>query len=42
MHHWPGAAPHGPMTHLALTPDLKRGGIVWLQKVTNEEYEGRK
>ncbi|MBS1488848.1 MAG: carboxymuconolactone decarboxylase family protein [Bacteroidetes bacterium] len=40
--HWHGATQHGSMTHLALTPDLKMGGVVWLQKVTDEEYESKK
>jgi 4-carboxymuconolactone decarboxylase len=39
--HWHGAAPQGSMTHIALTPDLQRGGVVWLQQVTDEEYESK-
>jgi 4-carboxymuconolactone decarboxylase len=38
--HWHGASPHGPMTHLGLTPNVEKGGVVWLQKVTEEEYKG--
>jgi 4-carboxymuconolactone decarboxylase len=37
--HWHGATPDGSMTHLALSPNLQMGSVVWLQKVTNEEYE---
>jgi quercetin dioxygenase-like cupin family protein len=40
--HWHGATQHGSMTHIALTPDLKMGGVVWLQKVTDDEYENNK
>jgi alkylhydroperoxidase/carboxymuconolactone decarboxylase family protein YurZ/quercetin dioxygenase-like cupin family protein len=37
--HWHGATPEGSMTHLAFSPNLEMGSVVWLQKVTNEEYE---
>ncbi len=42
VHHWHGATPTGSMTHLSLTPNLQMGGVVWLQKVTDEEYEKQK
>ena len=38
--HWHGASPHGPMTHLGLTPNVEKGGVVWLEKVKEEEYKG--
>lgn len=41
VHHWHGATQHGYMTHIALTPDLEKGGVVWLQKVSDEEYESK-
>ncbi|MBS1489073.1 MAG: carboxymuconolactone decarboxylase family protein [Bacteroidetes bacterium] len=37
--HWHGATREGSMTHLALSTNLQMGGVVWLQKVTEEEYE---
>lgn len=37
VHHWHGAARHTSMTHTVLTP----GGVVWMQKVTDEEYENQ-
>lgn len=40
--HWHGATPHGTMTHVAMSPNLERGSVVWLQKVTDEEYEKSK
>ena len=39
--HWHGAAPDGPMTHLALT-GVRDGQVVeWLEHVTDEEYAAR-
>jgi quercetin dioxygenase-like cupin family protein len=38
-HHWHGATREGAMTHIAFSPNLEMGGVVWLQKVTDEEYE---
>jgi 4-carboxymuconolactone decarboxylase len=40
--HWHGAAPHGSMTHTAMSPNLEMGSVVWLEKVTDEEYESKK
>ena len=37
--HWHGATRDGAMTHMAISPNLQMGGVVWLQKVTDEEYE---
>jgi alkylhydroperoxidase/carboxymuconolactone decarboxylase family protein YurZ/quercetin dioxygenase-like cupin family protein len=39
--HWHGATPDGRMTHLALTPDLKNGSVVWLNPVSEEEYKAK-
>lgn len=40
--HWHGATRAGSMTHTALSSNLEKGGVVWLQKVTDEEYENSK
>ena len=37
--HWHGATRSGSMTHLAMSPNLDKGSVVWLQKVTDEEYD---
>ena len=39
--HWHGATPDGRMTHLALTPHLKNGSVVWLNPVSEEEYKAK-
>jgi 4-carboxymuconolactone decarboxylase len=36
--HWHGASPNNAMTHLVMSPNLEKGGVVWLEKVTEEEY----
>lgn len=37
--HWHGAGPGGPFTHIAINPNVSKGGAVnWLQAVTDEEY----
>lgn len=36
--HWHGAAPESSMTHMAISPNMEIGGVVWLDKVTDEEY----
>jgi len=36
--HWHGASPDGTMTHMATSTNLEKGGVVWLEKVTEEEY----
>jgi 4-carboxymuconolactone decarboxylase len=40
--HWHGATRNGAMTHIAFSPNLELGGVVWLQKVKDEEYENAK
>lgn len=36
--HWHGAAPDSEMTHLAIGTNTNRAPVVWLQPVTDEEY----
>ncbi|SOD95317.1 (R)-mandelonitrile lyase [Spirosoma fluviale] len=37
--HWHGAGPTGQFTHIAINPNVSKGGAVnWLQAVTEEEY----
>ncbi|MBO0949834.1 (R)-mandelonitrile lyase [Fibrella forsythiae] len=37
--HWHGASPNSRMTHLAINPNVSKGGAVnWLQPVTDAEY----
>lgn len=37
--HWHGAAPNSSLTHIAISPNTDKGSVVWLQPVTNEEYD---
>jgi quercetin dioxygenase-like cupin family protein len=39
--HWHGAAPDNPMTHIAIQEALNGSAVVWMEKVTGEQYEGR-
>jgi quercetin dioxygenase-like cupin family protein len=39
--HWHGATPESGVTYLATSPS-QNGKTVWLQRVTDEEYTGRK
>lgn len=37
--HWHGATPNGRFTHLAINPNVRKGGaVIWQQAVTDEEY----
>lgn len=36
--HWHGAAPDSEMSHLAIGTNPNRAAVVWLQPVTDEEY----
>ena len=36
--HWHGASPDSRFTHIAISPNLDSGGVVWLDPVTDEEY----
>jgi len=38
--HWHGAAPDSSMTHVAISLNLHKGGVVWLLPVTDDEYHG--
>ena len=36
--HWHGAAPDSEFTHIAVGPQQSKGSAVWLEPVTDEEY----
>lgn len=36
--HWHGAAPDNQLTHIAINFNSPKGAVVWLEKVTDEEY----
>ncbi len=38
--HWHGAAPETAMTHIALQERRDGKAVDWLEKVTDEQYEG--
>jgi quercetin dioxygenase-like cupin family protein len=40
--HWHGAAPTTPMTHLALVERLDGRSTTWMEKVTDEQYSGKR
>jgi quercetin dioxygenase-like cupin family protein len=40
--HWHGAAPDNGLTHIAISPNTDKGSVVWLQPVTDEEYNNLK
>jgi quercetin dioxygenase-like cupin family protein len=40
--HWHGASPDGEFAHLVVAPDAEKGEVTWLQKVSEEEYNGLK
>ncbi len=39
--HWHGAAPDCEFTHIAIGPQQSKGGAVWLDPETDEEYDNR-
>lgn len=39
--HWHGAAPDIEFTHIAIGPQQSKGGAVWLEPVTDEEYNSK-
>jgi quercetin dioxygenase-like cupin family protein len=39
--HWHGASPTEAMTHIAISPNINIGSVVWLQPVTDEEYNNK-
>jgi quercetin dioxygenase-like cupin family protein len=38
--HWHGAAPHAAMAHIAMQEALDGVAADWLEKVSDEQYEG--
>jgi len=38
--HWHGAAPGTAMTHIAMQEKLDGKAVEWLEKVTDEQYDG--
>jgi quercetin dioxygenase-like cupin family protein len=36
--HWHGASPDSRLTHIAINPNTENGIVVWLRKVSDEEY----
>ena len=40
--HWHGASPESECTHIAVNTNTKKGIVVWLQRVTDEEYNSFK
>ncbi len=39
--HWHGAAPTTAMTHIAITGTLNGKNVEWLEKVSDEQYNGK-
>lgn len=39
--HWHGATPGTAMTHLAITGDVNGKNVNWMEKVTDEQYQGK-
>jgi quercetin dioxygenase-like cupin family protein len=40
--HWHGASPDSGFTHIAINANTQKGLVVWLQRVTDEEYSSYK
>jgi quercetin dioxygenase-like cupin family protein len=38
--HWHGASPHTAMTHIAMQEHLDGKVVDWLEKVSDEQYQG--
>jgi 4-carboxymuconolactone decarboxylase len=36
--HWHGAAPDSAMTHIAVQEEMDGNSVVWMEKVTDEQY----
>jgi 4-carboxymuconolactone decarboxylase len=36
--HWHGAAPNAAMTHLAVQEEMNGSNVVWMEKVSDEQY----
>ena len=39
--HWHGASPTTAMTHIAIQESLDGKAVEWLEKVTDEQYQGK-
>jgi len=39
--HWHGASPTTAMTHIAITGTLNGKSVEWMEKVTDEQYNGK-
>lgn len=39
--HWHGAAPNSAMTHLAVGSTVNGKSVIWMEKVTDEQYNAR-
>lgn len=39
--HWHGASPGSDFTHIAITTNTQKGVVVWLRRVSDEEYSRR-
>jgi quercetin dioxygenase-like cupin family protein len=39
--HWHGASPASAMTHVAISEMLDGKAVHWMEKVTDEQYDGR-
>lgn len=40
--HWHGASHDNEFTHIAINPNTQKGLVVWLERVTDEEYNSYK
>ena len=40
--HWHGASTDSEFTHIAINPNTQKGIVVWLERVTDEEYDNFK
>jgi quercetin dioxygenase-like cupin family protein len=40
--HWHGASHDNEFTHIAINPNTQKGIVVWLERVTDEEYNSYK
>ena len=40
--HWHGASHESKVTHIAIGPNTEKGGAVWLNRVTDQEYAAGK
>jgi quercetin dioxygenase-like cupin family protein len=40
--HWHGASPDSEFTHITVNTNTQKGVVEWLQRVTDEEYNGFK